>query len=245
MKYAIISDIHSNLEALSIFLELLKKIKVEKIVCLGDLVGYNTNPNECIQIISSIENKILIRGNHDRAASEERYSDFSDHAKIAVKWTINTLSSESLRFLKSLDKGPKIINNKFAIAHGSLIDEDTYILGRQYAREDFYWLKEHNIKISFFGHTHYQIAYSYNEKDEIETIKDNEFFLENDKYYLINPGSIGQPRDGNPNASFAVYDDEEQKIKIIRYSYPLNKTQAKIIKEKLPEFLAIRLAVGK
>lgn len=245
MRYIIISDIHSNLEALIIFIELLSKFKIDKFICLGDIVGYNCNPNECVKIISSMNNVRVIRGNHDRAVVKREYYDFSEYARISVEWTIRNLTSESYSFLYSLESGPKIIDDSFAICHGSLIDEDRYIFSRQYAREDFEWLKEHNIKLAFFGHTHIQVAYSCNMYDKIEVINSKKIKLQDEFSYLINPGSIGQPRDGNPLASFAIYDTEEETVEIIRYEYNIEETQRKILKNHLPEFLAVRLMFGK
>jgi len=245
MRYAIISDIHSNLESLRTFFKITKNLRINKLICLGDLVGYNPNPNECVKFISSIINLEIIRGNHDRAVVYSDYLDFSDYAKEAVKWTIKTLAVESMNYLKSLVMGPKIIDNTFAICHGSLVDEDNYLLSKHYTVEDFNWLIKNNMRLSFFGHTHYQTAFSLDGEGSINTIKDSTIMLEKDKYYLVNPGSIGQPRDNNPMAGFAVYDTETSRIDIIRYEYPINITQNKILKNHLPEFLAFRLELGK
>ncbi len=172
MRYAIISDIHSNLESLAVFFKLIKNLKINKLICLGDLVGYNPNPNECIKYISSITNLEIIRGNHDRAVVYNDYLDFSDYAKEAVKWTIKILTKESMDYLRSLVTGPRIIDNTFAMCHGSLVDEDNYLLSKHYTVEDFNWLIKNKIRLSFFGHTHYQIAFSLDDEGSINTIKD-------------------------------------------------------------------------
>lgn len=245
MRYAIISDIHSNLESLQIFLQYLNQLKIEKVLFLGDLVGYNANPNECIEILSRFNNLETIRGNHDRAIIENDYYYFSDNAKEAIRWTIKNISQSSYIYLNKIEQGPKIIDNAFAICHGSALDEDDYLLAPVYTKGDFLWLKENNINLLFFGHTHYQTAYTLSKKNKIETIKKYEIKIKPDVCYLINPGSLGQPRDNDRRASFAVYDSEKQKVNIIKYDYPFEITQRKIRSNNLPSFLAERLAYGR
>lgn len=244
MKYAIISDIHSNLESLKFFLKILSKLQIEKIICLGDIVGYNANPNECIKIISSFNNLEIIRGNHDRAVIAKDYHYFSQDAKSAIKWTIKNIDQLSFEFLNSFNKGPKIIDNSFAICHGSAIDEDNYLFMPSHTKGDFYWLKKNGIKILFFGHTHYQCIFCMDKKKNVQILTNNSLILDTDCSYLINPGSIGQPRDNDPRASFAIFDSDKMLINIIRYRYPFRETQSKIINNDLPRFLAERLAFG-
>ena len=244
MRYAIISDVHSNLESLKFFLKILSKLQVNKIICLGDVVGYNANPNECIQIISSFNNLEIIRGNHDRAVITKDYHYFSQDAKNAIKWTIKNIDSSSFDFLNNFTKGPKIIDNTFAICHGSAVDEDNYLLMPFHTKEDFFWLKNNNLKILFFGHTHFQCVFNMDKKKNIQVLMNNSLSLDPDCFYLINPGSIGQPRDNDPRASFAIFDSDKMQINIIRYRYPYRQTQSKIINNDLPQFLAERLAYG-
>ncbi len=245
MKYAIISDIHSNLEAFSLFCQQIPKLKIEKIVCLGDVVGYNANPKEVIKILSNLDSIELIRGNHDRAIGNNDFTYFSYNAVESGKWTIKQLNSKDLSFLKNLDAGPKQIDNSFGICHGSTLNEDNYIFSISEARDDFEWMKENNIGILFFGHTHQQKTYCMDEKGYISIIKENPIIIESKNFYLINPGSIGQPRDNDPRASFAVFDSNNMEINIIRYEYPIQITQKKIYKANLPEVLALRLEVGR
>ncbi len=244
MKYAIISDIHSNLESMKTFLKLLPKLQIEKIICLGDIIGYNPNPNECIQIISKFNNLEIIRGNHDKAIIENNYYDFSDYAKKAIKWTAKNINQPSLNFLNNIIKGPKIIDDLFAICHGSALDEDNYLFMPFHTKGDFYWLSKKNLKILFFGHTHYQGIFCMNKKKKIEVLIDDVLQIDPDCYYLINPGSIGQPRDNDPRASFIVFDSDKMLINVLRYNYPFKETQLKIINNDLPQFLAERLAYG-
>jgi putative phosphoesterase len=244
MRYAIISDIHSNLESFKVCLKIFPKLKIEKIICLGDIVGYNPNPNECVYIISTFNNLEIVRGNHDKAVTMGDYSYFSEHAKDAIKWTIKNINHVSFDYLNNIEKGPKIVDDLFAICHGSALDEENYMFMPFHTKGDFLWLKKNNIKILFFGHTHYQVVFSMNKSNDIETINNNTLTLDPGSYYLINPGSIGQPRDNDPRASFIVFDSDKMQINVIRYNYPFHITQEKIIDHSLPEFLAERLAYG-
>lgn len=244
MRYAIISDIHSNLESIKQFLEIIPKYEVEKIICLGNLVGYNTNPNECVKIISMLKNIEIIRGNHDRVLITKDYYDFSDNARDAIIWNIKHSNDETKEFIKNLVMGPKIIDETFAICHGSLIDEDNYLFTPGQTKYDFQVLKETEVKVAFFGHTHWQTIFRMDNNDKIESIKKQKMTLEKEEFYLINPGSIGQPRDRDPRASFLIFDSEKNEIQNIRYNYSFQVTQRKILENKLPEFLAERLAFG-
>jgi len=245
LRYAIISDIHSNYESFKTFLNILPSISVEKIICLGDIVGYNPNPNECIEVLSKLKYFDGIRGNHDRALVEKNYNDFSYEANFAIKWAIKNIKPDNLIFLKNLGKGPKLIDNKFMICHGSINDEDQYITSIFQTHEEFRWLFKNNIHLCFFGHTHYQKIYQLNTKKEaIFEIGDKEIQIEKNNFYLINPGSLGQPRDGDRRASFAIFDSDLMSIKIIRYDYPYEITKQKITDLNFPKFLAERLESG-
>jgi len=244
MRYAVISDIHSNLESLKKFLEIIPQYEVQKIICLGDLVGYNANPNECVKIISMLRDVEIIRGNHDRVLITREYNDFSEHAREAISWSIENSTDETKDYIKNLVIGPKIIDNTFAICHGSLIDEDIYLFTPGQTKYDFQVLKDTGIKIAFFGHTHWQTVFKMNSENKVDIVKRQKLKIESEEYYLINPGSIGQPRDRNPKASFLVFDSEENEIQIIRYNYSFQLTQKKILENNLPEFLAERLAFG-
>jgi predicted phosphodiesterase len=246
MKYAIISDIHGNLEAFSVFLSLIPKLKINKIVCLGDVVGYNANPNEIINALYKIENLLIIRGNHDRAVSTGDYIDFSYNAAEAIRWTIKHLLTKNKTFLDALDRGPKIVDDIFGICHGSTYDEDFYIFTKQDTKIDFAWMQDADIHLLFYGHTHQQKAFVFDkENKQLSLNKENIIKIQKNNYYLINPGSIGQPRDGNPKGSFAVFDSEKMTVKIYRFDYDIKTTQQKIIDNNLPFILASRLSVGK
>ncbi len=246
MKYAILSDIHSNLEAFSKALEFLPKLKIDRIICLGDVVGYNANPNEIIDLFYKMDRLTIIRGNHDRAVSTYKYDDFSYNAVAAIQWTIKHITRTSENFLNALDMGPKFIDDSFAICHGSPLDEDYYIFTKQDTKEQFAWMVDNNVKLLFFGHTHIQKIYSYDPASgETSIIKETSLHFDKNLYYLVNPGSIGQPRDGDPKGSFAVFDSEKMAIKICRFEYDIRTTQQKIMDNNLPFILASRLSAGR
>lgn len=245
MRYLIISDIHGNLEALNSLIESVKKKKFQKIIILGDLVGYGANPNEIIERVRN-EKKVfkIIRGNHDRVAfMEGQESSFNLPAMAAILWTRKNLKEENFNFLKGLPQGPIKIEN-FLISHGSPIDEDLYILSEYEAYEVFLKTKE---KLIFFGHSHIPCFFTL-EKNKISgfLIKGDYLHLKLKKNirYLINPGSIGQPRDGNPKASYLVYDSKGYSITLFRIPYDFKKTQKSIMDAGLPIHLASRLERG-
>jgi putative phosphoesterase len=242
MKYAIISDIHGNLEA---FHEVLKKIKslkgLDKVVCLGDIVGYGADPKRCIDL-SRGNSDIIIAGNHDFAAcgkTDIRF--FNPVARDAAIWTGEVLNTEYLNFLKELPLIEELNNIHFA--HGSLYkpEEWRYILSEKQAYIDFKIMK-HNIL--FVGHSHVPIIFE-NKKDEIRIITDFEIELDKNAKYIINPGSIGQPRDFDPRASFAIYDSKKRNLEVIRLEYNIKEAQRKIKEAGLPDILAERLSYGR
>ncbi len=245
MRYLIISDIHGNIEALNaLYLSVAKK-KFQKIIILGDLVGYGANPNEVVEKIKS-DKKIfkIVRGNHDRVAvMEGTESTFNLPAMAAILWTRKNLKEENYKFLESLPEGPIKIEN-FLICHGSPMDEDIYILSNYEASESFVKTKE---KLIFFGHSHIPCIFTM-EKNNISgfLIKGDYLHLKLKKTmrYLINPGSIGQPRDGNPKASYLIFDSKNYSITLFRINYDYKSTQRSIMNAGLPIHLASRLERG-
>ncbi|HXI10369.1 MAG TPA: metallophosphoesterase family protein [Thermodesulfobacteriota bacterium] len=242
MRYAVISDIHSNLEALEAFLKCAESLSLDKTVCLGDIVGYNANPNECVGLVR--EKKMLcLMGNHDsRVAGLEEPTDFNLQAAQAVLWTRKNITPENAEFLRKLPRTLPV-NKKFLAVHGWINDTDRYIFGHRDALANFEMMEETKTGLCFFGHTHVPVAYVKGEEVEgmrpFGTVK-----LEKDKSYLVNPGSIGQPRDRDPRASFLVYDDKKSEITFYRTDYDIAATAAKIMEAGLPERLAERLKLG-
>ncbi|HWR73375.1 MAG TPA: metallophosphoesterase family protein [Nitrospirota bacterium] len=244
MRYAIISDIHSNLEALRAVLDGLADTKVDATCCLGDVVGYNANPNECIDILRT-EGIHCLMGNHDsRAAGLEEPDDFNPAAARAILWTREQLTPENRRFLHGLPREIRV--DGLVLVHGSLHDTDRYILTVNDVQDNFRALRELEppARIGFFGHTHVRIVFTLSNRSIL--IEQNENIrITDDRSYLINPGSVGQPRDGDPRAAFAVYDSDTSEISFHRVEYDIRVCQDKIIRAGLPPRLAERLAIGR
>lgn len=245
MRYLIFSDIHSNLEAFNAVLSTVASYQIEKYVFLGDIVGYAANPNEVIDLLRTLKPLIAIRGNHDKViAGIERGDNFNFSAQMAVSWSKQQITAHNKNFLESLSRGPIVVDECFQIVHGHPEEEDFYI----FRREDV-WEVLNNSKqwITFFGHTHFPILYIQNHSDLSEEYPDTDSFccaLSREKKYLINPGSVGQPRDSNPKASFAIFDSGTDTIEIKRIEYDIKSAQGKIQKAGLPEYLASRLSEG-
>ncbi len=246
MRYLIISDIHSNMTALETALAAAKG-KWEKAVCLGDLVGYGPDPNEVIDCIRSL-GAIAIRGNHDKAvAGTDAVEDFNPIARAAALWTRQQLRPENLQFLQKLAKGPRMVDG-FCIAHGSVHDEDEYVYAPEIAADA---LKGSTAAVTFFGHTHLQGGFSLQD-DRVQVLRppgagreSSIVAIERGTTYLFNPGSIGQPRDGNTRAGFAIADLENGTVEFWRVPYDIEGVQKRMTEANLPEPLILRLSFGR
>jgi predicted phosphodiesterase len=246
MRYLILSDIHSNREALSAVLSFVRRKRWDKAVFLGDLVGYGANPNQTVDLLRDLRPLVAIRGNHDKVCSGiENGELFNRVALQAAMWTRSKLTSPNLRWLRGLPEGPGVVDGAFAISHGTPIDEDAYIFGEIEALNVF---RQTTFPVCFFGHSHFPVIFGLS-PDAITTVLTNgasfRFKLKPGVRYLINPGSIGQPRDGNPLASFAFYDSESKVVAIHRVPYRVEQAQARILQAGLPRPLADRLALGR
>ncbi len=244
MRYLIFSDIHSNLEAFEKLLSDKTISSVDKFLFLGDLVGYGADPNDTISIFKEMKNTHAIRGNHDKViANLESSSLFNPVAAFSAEWSKVKLTDENRKFLTNLQKGPVIIDRFLTICHGSTFDEDYYVFSVFEAVESMKFMKT---SIGFFGHTHFPVIYFQrnNKLNAIPLNSDTKIKLDPNTRYLINPGSIGQPRDKNPKSSFIIYDSDKREITFKRYEYNLKKTQKKIRAAGLPELLASRLESG-
>ena len=217
MKYLILSDIHGNAAALRSVLAKLSDFQVGGYVVLGDLVGYGANPDEVVSMVRRLHPVIAVRGNHDRvAAGVSEGWDFNPIAKKAIMWTRENLSRENKDYIAKLPKGPIHVDDRFSIVHGSPWDEDCYLFGAHQAQKA---LSQAERQITFFGHTHVPVIWSLengNVLGEIVERPQYEFFLKPQARYLINPGSVGQPRDGNSKAAFAVFDMDNLKLDFFR-----------------------------
>lgn len=232
MKYAIISDIHSNLEALTKALKLIDGHNVDEIICLGDVVGYGANPNECIEIVKD-RCSIVLLGNHDAAAVQPHTArDFNHLARRAIEWTYNELTQEHRDYLQTLPFTAKKEDLLFVHASPQSPEQWDYIFTREEAIYAFQFFTE---KICFIGHTH--IPGIFNNGNRVREIS-------RDERYLINVGSIGQPRDGNPMLSFGIFDTERWSFQLIRDIYDIETASIKISEKGLPQELGIRILYG-
>lgn len=251
MRILILSDIHSNLEALEACLAATPPHDL--VVNLGDVVGYGANPNEVIDRVRAL-GKIFVRGNHDKAsAGLMDLRDFNPIAGMAALWTRDQLTPENLDWLRALPQGPIQIDSlpDVQFVHGSPVDEDDYVVTLRDALEP---LLISSVSVTFFGHSHLQGAFSakalasdlYRPAYRTVGQQENcELALRPDLHYLINPGSVGQPRDGDWRAAFAVYDSDNRIVTFCRVPYNLKSAQERIFAANLPPRLATRLAAGR
>lgn len=243
-RLAIISDIHANLEA---FEEVLKHISgqsVDRIICLGDIVGYNADPSACIALCKEY-NIFCLMGNHDAAVcGKVSLNDFNSNAASAIRWTRTQLSKEELLFLNELPQFHRD-DNKYLLVHGSLMDPDRYLFFKRDAEEDFMVMQRFfpGVSLVFFGHSHQRRIFTYCNETVTSGVPES-FTLEPEHLYLINPGSVGQPRDNNPMASYLIYDEDRRHVAFYHVPYDVEKTASKIMKVGLPKTLADRLFRG-
>ena len=239
-KYAIIADIHSNLEAFQVVLEDIKAQSCTHVACLGDVVGYNANPKECLDIIRTMKIP-CVKGNHDEYCSTESdLEGFNPHAAEAVNWTRQQLTDEDRKWLRDL-KYVRLVAN-FTIVHATLDGPQRwgYVFDKLAAAAS---LTYQNTGVCFFGHTHVPVAFIRDTVVHGGTY--SKFKIEQGRKYFINVGSVGQSRDGVAKATYATYDFDQGIIELRRLDYDIPKTQAKIRAAGLPERLANRLADGK
>jgi len=247
MRYLVLTDIHANLEALDTCLADAGRHGYDQTLVLGDLVGYGPNPNEVIERIKSLNPVAMIRGNHDKVACGiEQPEGFNAVARRAALWTFEVLTPENRTWLAALPKGPVIVDDLIQICHGSPVDEDAYLFDELDAVRA---LKMSQRALCLFGHTHYPVSFALVD-ERVETIAgamsaEGPILLKENAKYLLNPGAVGQPRDGDARAAYAIADSSARRVDLFRLSYPIEETQAKVTKAGLPDVLAQRLAVGR
>lgn len=244
MRYLVFSDIHSNIEAFEKFLGQKKVKNIDKILFLGDLVGYGPDPDGVIGLFRQLPRLKAVRGNHDKVIADlESSALFNPAAAFSAEWSKLNISPANFQYLKKLPKGPLVVDRFITICHGSTFDEDYYVFSQFEATESFRFM---GTSIGFFGHTHFPIIYYLrNEKLDVVPLNENtRIKLDRNTRYLINPGSIGQPRDKNPAPSYIIFDSLKMEISFNRFSYDVGKTQKKIRDAGLPELLASRLEAG-
>lgn len=242
MRYLVISDIHANLVALNAVLKKARRIGYEQIICLGDFVGYYTNPNEVIEKLKD-NLAFAVLGNHDHGIlhPQEIAFYFNDMAREALFYNIRVLSKESLDFLKGLPLVHEMGDMLFVHGSPTEPEEFHYVYSTVHAARE---LRLTSARIVFVGHTHIPFIFAYDpEKDKISMYNNSVRFDENMKY-MINPGSVGQPRDGNPMASFGILDLEERQYKNYRVEYDIDEIAAEVVKAGLDPLLAERLYDG-
>jgi len=248
MRHLVLSDIHANASGLEAALAAANG-RWDRAVCLGDVVGYGPDPNEVIDRLRAI-GATTIRGNHDKAGSGiDDASDFNPVARIAALWTRENLRPENLEYLLNLPTGPMQMDG-MSFVHGALRDEDEYVFTQAQALDS---LLESPSPITFFGHTHLQGGFALRDNNQVEALRvkvppDAQTFdlaIDPSSTYLINPGSIGQPRDTDPRASFAIADLPNKKVEFWRVPYDIAAVQERMSRAGLPEALIQRLAFGR
>src|SRR5436190_5045425 len=247
MRYLVLTDIHANLEALDACLRDAKARGYQHTLVLGDLVGYGADPNAVIERIQALDPIDIVRGNHDKVACGLELADgFNAVAKSAAHWTFDALTTQHRAWLAALPAGPHTVDDVVQICHGSPFDEDAYIFDELDALRA---LKVSERPLCLFGHTHYPATFELSDGafDSVgpSASAESRLVLQPSAKYLVNPGSVGQPRDGDPRAAYAIVDVGERVVDLFRLEYPVEAAQAKVVKAGLPEVLAQRLGVGR
>ncbi len=240
-KYAILGDIHANWEALTAVLEDAETNGVNAYVCVGDIVGYNANPSECLDKIREICGTAVVRGNHDHYVSHnESLDDFHPLAANVIDWTKKQLSDEQIKYLRNL-RLSRIVD-RFTIVHSTLDMPEKwgYVLDTLDASANFNY---QNTSICFHGHTHVPVVFEH--QSHVTRTTPTVFTTTLGRKYFINTGSVGQPRDGDIRASYIIYEPKIRRVELRRVEYDIKTTQRKIIEAGLPERLASRLEYGK
>jgi predicted phosphodiesterase len=245
MRYLILSDIHANIDALESVLAAAPAHDWDRVVVLGDLVGYGAEPNRVIDRILGLDPLVVIRGNHDKAACGiDDGRSFNMVARTAAQWTMDALTPANREYLRALPAGPVPINDIAEICHGAPFDEDHYIFDSEDAGRA---LDLASRALCLFGHTHLPVIFlrDHARFEGFAPDGDTELSIAAGAQYLINVGSVGQPRDGDPRAAFGIYTSEAPSLRLQRVAYPVEQAQRRILNAGLPSSLANRLAIGR
>jgi len=240
MRFAIFSDVHANLEALEAMLADAKENKCTDYVCLGDVVGYNANPHECVELVRELDCPI-VKGNHDEQASiGESSRDFNEMAEAAIQWTRDNLTEADKTWLRELKMQRQV--RDFTIVHASLDmpEQWGYVFNNLEAAASFTYQQT---TVCFFGHTHVPMAFV--RDDGVDRQRTDKLRINPGRKYFINVGSVGQPRDGEWRSAYCIYHIESAVVEQRRLKYDLQTAQKKIINAGLPRLLAERLAIGR
>ena len=244
MRYGLIADIHANSSALQVALDHLGRAGVDKMLFLGDLVGYGGQPVESVSMVQARTDVLSICGNHDRHLFAEVDPHMRKTAVRVVEWTASVLSEEQLLFLKNLPQG-LTVDDRFLMVHGSLVERDAYILNAGQVRQNLECMEQEfdGYQICFFAHTHVPMLVSHT--TAVSDVRETKTYqLQAGDIYLINPGSVGQPRDRCPYASFGLFDSDKWTMTFFRQPYDIRSAQNAILEAGLPEKFARRLAAG-
>jgi predicted phosphodiesterase len=242
MRYGIFSDVHSNLEALNAVTEAYKKEAIDTYLCVGDVVGYGADPNECTELVKTLA-MITVAGNHDWASVDLFSTDyFNPDAAGAIFWTKRNLDDKSRYFLESL----KLIykNEDLTLVHGTLDSpQDFDYMITSFAARQTFRLMETNI--CFVGHSHVAGIFIQDKDSRLDYSTEPVLSIKEGSKYIVNVGSVGQPRDGDPQAAYGIYDTDKKEVSIKRVNYDIQVARRKIIDNGLPRFLGERLLMGK
>jgi len=246
VRYLILSDMHANWSAFEAVLRRARRKRFDAVLVLGDLVGYGAAPNQVVEAVRKLGPRLFtVRGNHDKVVSGiDTGANFNQTALTAAQWTSTRLTPANLRYVRDLPQGPMQIEPGVAICHGSPLDEDTYVFSDVDAWEIF---SNFPMPVTFFGHTHIPSLFSLEGRVlGVRALRGRTgtVYLQPGGRYLVNPGSIGQPRDRDPRASYMTYDSERRIVRWHRVEYPIEEAQRRIRKAGLPGSLADRLALG-
>ena len=237
MRYGLFSDVHSNLEAFEAVLTAMARERIEKFLCLGDIVGYAANPNECLSRLRQLP-AVVVAGNHDLATvGHPILYELYDAAREAAEWTAAQLTEENKTWIQTL---PLVAQEGEAtLVHGSLFEpEEFHYIHEPSEIEQNFSLME--TPLCFVGHSHFPWIMEEGEETAV-----GEIIYRKGKKYLVNVGSVGQPRDGDVRASFCIWHSEERRIELRRVPYNIETVQRKILASRLPAWFAERLAIGK
>lgn len=250
MRYLIVSDIHANWEALAAVLNHARRKKYEKILFLGDAVGYGASPNAVLDWIRSLGSSgVSIRGNHDRVCSGIDSGEyFNRFALQAALWTADHLNDRNRKTLQELPEGPLVIEDQLAICHGAPHDEDAYVFSGNDSVQAFQTMPQ---QVIFFGHTHIPSVFTLDHRMETPDLdvrllvgERQQVTLAEGRRYLINPGSVGQPRDRDPRAAYGIFDSQTRRFYHYRVVYSTGDARRRIVRAGLPPMLGDRLLHG-
>lgn len=245
MRYLVLSDVHANVDALDAVLARVRRKRFDAVLMLGDVVGYGAAPNQVVERLCALGPPTFsVRGNHDKVATGiDGGAEFNEVALAAARWTERRMTASHGRWVRGLPQGPREVAPDLAICHGSPLDEDVYVFSDYDAEQIF---AAHRPRVTFFGHTHITSVFIAGQDGvRVRPLRgEGRLVLDPAERYLLNPGSIGQPRDRDPRASYMTYDAKRGVVRWYRVPYPVEKAQRRIRRAGLPGVLADRLAAG-